>query len=173
MARKPKLISAPTARGGGGGNTWQQMKGTMFAYSPDDGPIGPMPDGVQTQTFEAPDDINYERMVTERERELGLPAEFTRVSGSAYQPPVYDPGPVTYVERAIPSITPIADLTPLPDRFSLAVERKGDMWKVTAPTVHTGLWKAGEDLPQVVHEALAALAEMVRIDGVVAKGRRK
>lgn len=171
MARKPKLISAPTARGGGGSNTWRQMKGTMFAYSPEDGPIGAMPDGVQAQAFEAPDDINYERMIAERERELGLPAEPTGVRGSAYQTPVYDPGSITYVDRV--AAAPIADLTPLPDRFSLAVERKGDMWKVTAPTVHTGLWKAGEDLPQVVHEALAALAEMVRIDGVVAKGRRK
>lgn len=173
--RKPRLISAPPASGGGGGHTWKQFSGTMGALEAD-GPIGTMhlPSPPDT-AFEAPDDLNYERMIAERERELGLPPtpQPSAVTGAAYTPS-YLPGPVVQARVPPPSITPIADLTSLPDQFALSVERKGDMWKVTAPTVHTGLWKAGEDLPQVVHEALASLAEMVSIDGIVsAKGRRK
>lgn len=173
MARKPRLISAPTARGGGGGNTWRQQSGTMFAYSSEDGPIGTIPGSNEPEAaFEAPDDGNYERMIAERERELGLPTGPPGVRGSAYQTPVYEPVP--YERLPSPSVTFIADLTALPDRFSLTVERKADgVWKLTAPGVHSGLWKAGTSLPDVVNEALASLAEMVRIDGVVAKGRRK
>ena len=176
MARKPKLISAPTARGGGGANTWHQQAGTMFAYSAEDGPIGNIAgEPAAPAAFEAPDDLNYERMIAEREAELGLSSRANGVAGAAHipTPSYYEPGPVTYQERPPPAPTPIADLTSLPDQFALAIERKGEMWKVTAPTVHTGLWKAGTNLPDVVNEALAALAEMVRIDGVVAKGRRK
>lgn len=179
MARKPRVISAPQARGGSDENGWIQRAGTMGNLLPDGGPIGHLPyDTPPDGAFEAPDDVNYDRVIAERERELGLPA--AGVSGAAYQPPVYPgkPGSITYVPdipRFIESPVPLpeADLTPLPDKFSLSIERKDGIWKVTAPSVHPGLWKAGPDLPRVVNEALAALAEMVRIDGVIAKGRRK
>lgn len=141
----------------------------MFAYSAEDGPIGAITDAEPAGTFEAPDDLNFERMVAERERELGLP---NAVSGAAQHAPVYtDPTPV-YTPAYRAPVEP-ADLGSLPDKFTLSVEHKGSVWKITAPSVHTGLWKAGPDLNQVVNEALAALAEMVRIDGIVARGHRK
>lgn len=175
MARKPKLISAPTARGGGGGNTWQQMKGTMFAYSPDDGPIGPMPDGVQTQTFETPDDINYERMITERERELGLPMMMApAVGGAAHQASIL-PDRIAYSQAVpVPVVydVPAADLTSLPAKFELVIERVNESWKITSP-LHVGLWRAGTDLPAVIEEALGALAMMISVDGPKPKGRRR
>lgn len=167
MTRKPKLISAPSARGGGGANTWRQQANTMFAYSEEDGVIGSIQNpALPDVAFEAPEDLNYERMVADRERELGLPAT-----------PHIMPGPVEYYRPPPPPVpvytAPVedADLSGLPEKFSLTIERKNDLWKCTSP-VHGGLWKAGPDLPSVVHEALAALAEMVRIDGIT-KGRRK
>jgi hypothetical protein len=148
---------------------------------PDGAPIGHLPNEIAPDAvFEAPEDLNYDRTVAERERELGLPPEPpTRVTGAAYREPAYAPGGITYVQdlnhvpRYVTPQEPEADLTPLPDKFSLSIERKSDMWKVTSPGVHSGLWKAGPSLPRVVEEALAALAEMVRIDGVATKGRRK
>lgn len=173
MARKPRLISAPPATGGNIENGWKQLSGSMGALSTGQAPIGPIP-GVQVAdtAFEAPEDLNYERMIAEREAELGLPPNPSRVSGAAHRD-AYLPGPVTYQPAPVPAPVPIADLTSLPDRFDLTVERKGEVWKITSPGVHVGLWKAGTDLPEVVHRALASLAEMVSIDGIVAKGRRK
>jgi hypothetical protein len=183
MARKPRVISAPPARGGSMENGWTQLSGSMGALAADQGPIGNIPPtDVPDADFEAPQDLNYDRMIAERERELGLPPEPpTHVTGAAYREPAYagTPGGITYVPdlnqlpRYVTPQEPEADLTPLPDKFSLSIERKSDMWKVTSPGVHSGLWKAGPSLPRVVEEALAALAEMVRIDGVATKGRRK
>ena len=177
MARKPRMISAPPARGGGGGHSWTQLADSMGAFAPDNGAIGAIPGAqVPDTAFEAPEDIDYARMIREREQELGLPANPAPngVSGAASHLDAYMPEPITYVERTQPVFIPTADLTPLPDRFALSIERKADgVWKCTAPGVHGGLWKAGTDLPQVVNEALASLAEMVRIDGLQVKGRRR
>ena len=175
MARKPRLISAPPASGGSTENGWKQLSGTMGALAADQGAIGVIPGmSVPDAAFEAPEDLNYERTIAERERELGLPPTLASngVSGAAYHPPVDRYAPPYRAPDTQPYIPP-ADLSPLPGQFTLSIERKGEMWKVTAPSVHTGLWKAGSDLPQVVNEALASLAEMVSIDGIQTKGRRK
>lgn len=67
-----------------------------------------------------------------------------------------------------------SDLTALPDRFALEIERKpGGMWKVTAPGVHVGLFVAGADLATVLADAPAALANIVSLDGVLAKPRER
>lgn len=179
MARKPRVISAPQARGGSDENGWIQRAGTMGNLLPDGGPIGHLPyDTPPDGAFEAPDDVNYDRVIAERERELGLPA--AGVSGAADQPYVYSgkPGSIAYVrdiprfiESPVPPL-PEADLTPLPDKFELIVERVNGSWKITSP-LHVGLWRAGADLPAVIEEALGALAMMIAVDGPKPKGRRK
>lgn len=177
MARKPRVISAPQARGGSDENGWIQRAGTMGNLLPDGGPIGHLPyDTPPDGAFEAPDDVNYDRVFAERERELGLPAATAPTYYAAPSVPTPRsilPGPISYSEGPLLPMPEPADLTALPDKFSLSIERKDGIWKVTSPGVHGGLWKAGPTLPEVVAEALAALAEMVRIDGVIAKGRRK
>ncbi len=124
-----------------------------------------------TERFEAPEipDTDWARTVAQREAAEGLPV-------------VRSPAPISFiashseVNRALDQMEQRrqslgADLTGLPDRFTLEIERKADRWKVTAPGVHSGLWKSGTDLPAVVDEALAVLAEMVRVDGVAPRPR--
>lgn len=176
MARKPRLISAPPAKGGNIENGWSQLSGTMGALSPDQGPIGNIPAApTRDTTFEAPEDLNYDHMIAEREAALGLPAGTNGVSGAAhYAPIVSDPG------RFDRDLSPYenaphqehVDLTPLPDKFELVIERKGSSWKVTSP-LHVGLWRAGDRLAAVIEEALGALAMMIAVDGPKPKGRRK
>ena len=66
-----------------------------------------------------------------------------------------------------------ADLTGLPERFTLLVEqRPNGFWKVSAPDVHIGLFVAKQDLHEALAEAPGALAQIVRLDGVVTKAAR-
>ncbi len=106
-----------------------------------------------------PDD--WERTIRQREMAEGMASP---TPDQAVAQPRYTPSTAT---------ADLRDLSALPDRFTLAIERKGDAWKVTAPTVHHGLWKAGNDLPSTVNAALNALAEMVSLDGVAATPRRR
>ncbi len=166
MAGRTRLISVPPARGGDDRRGYRQLSGSMGAMMPD--PNAPMNEGVPTERFEAPlaDDAAWQRTVAMREAAEGLPqAQAAPVAQYIPQTP-YIP-PTARADRLN------ADLSTLPDRFALEIERKGERWKVTAPAVHSGLWKAGDDLPTVVEESLAALAEMVGLDGVVAKPRRR
>lgn len=64
------------------------------------------------------------------------------------------------------------DLTGLPEKFALEVERKGDWWKVTAPDVHIGLFVAHQDLLIALADAPGALAQIVRLDGMNPRERK-
>jgi hypothetical protein len=166
MAGRTRLISVPPARGGDDRRGYRQLSGSMGALAPD--PNAPMNEGVPTERFEAAvvADDDWSRTIAMREQAEGLPR--------ANSPTSEWTAPTAQVQ-SLPSrrSQQDADLTSLPDRFCLEVERKLDRWKITASGVHTGLWKSGDDLPETLTEALAALAEMVRLDGVVAKPKRR
>lgn len=77
-------------------------------------------------------------------------------------------------DAALAPPRPPVDLSPLPDRFALEVERKPNgWWIVRAPGVHIGLFVMAEDLAGALSDAPATLAEIVRLDGMVAKGRKR
>lgn len=165
MARKTRLISAPPAKGGNIENGWSQLSGTMGALSPDQGPIGNIPAApTRDTTFEAPEDLNYDHMIAEREAALGLPAESTPA-------PYVGPG-IRYTETStqdqnvvfIPPGAP-PDLDGLPDRFTLLIERKGDWWKITAPQSHIGLFVAHQDIFVALSDVPGSLAQILRLDG--------
>jgi hypothetical protein len=131
-----------------------------------------------TDRFGAPfaDDAKWADEVRQREAAAGLPAVERQINpplvGIDYSPAIsLKPGTVPNGWRGLPREE--ADLSPLPPRFSLEIERKDDRWKVTAPGVHLGLWKSGPDLMVIVGEALATLAEMVGVDGVVPAAKRR
>ena len=84
-----------------------------------------------------------------------------------------------YVEAARPQPqapvrSPPADLSSLPDRFALEVERKEDgTWIVRAPAIHVALFVAGHDLAHALAEAPGRLADIVRLDGEQPKRRKR
>ena len=110
----------------------------------------------------------WEQELKRRERAAGLPES----SQSANEPlPV--PGPGRYVERTpTPSIERVTDITGLPERFTLEIERKGEWWKITAPTVHVGLFVAHQDLIVALSDAPGALAAILRLDGELPRPKR-
>ncbi len=166
MARTVRIVSVP--RGGtktlGGGTSMRILAGSMGA-SPTTSPVGESLTPGVSEPFEAPleDDRDFAREIAQREAALGLPPS---------APPMvrYDP-----LRAVMPreSSSATADLSSLPPRFALEIERKDDRWKVTAPGVHLGLWKSGPDLHAVVDEALATLAEIVRVDGPTPAPKRR
>lgn len=65
---------------------------------------------------------------------------------------------------------PTADLTGLPDRFTLEIGQKPDgWWVITAPAHHVGLFVAGQDLLETLTSAPGALAQILRLDGAQPK----
>lgn len=174
MAGKTRLISAPPARGGDDRRGYIQLSGSMGAMAPS--PNDPPPSNGAAEKFESDvvPDTAWERTVAMREMQEGL-----RATAQTQHPP-YEPDAAHTNSLIFPSpvkTTPVKhiDLSSLPERFQLEIERKGDRWKITAPAVHNGLWKSGEDLSATMGEALATLAEMVRLDGIqpaVKRGRK-
>ena len=152
----------------------------MGALAADQGPIGNIPAmGAPDTSFEAPE-VDYGRMIAERERELGLAAELpAAVSGSAYYAPAEHYTPPSRHQDDPPYAPPSApaapvDLSGLPERFTLLVERKGDWWKITAPQSHIGLFVAHQDLFVALSDVPGSLAQILRLDGEVpAKATRK
>lgn len=113
------------------------------------------------------DNDAWARELAQREAAAGLP-----VAPSA----AWLPGPVEYV--APPPAHSVSrvptDLSALPDRFSLEIERKPDgWWVVRAPGVHVGLFVAHQDLTVALADAPGALAGIVRLDGVVSKKKTR
>ena len=85
-------------------------------------------------------------------------------------------GPMTYVADGVPLPLPRdpTDLSLLPDRFTLDIERKLDgWWVVRAPAVHIGLFVAAQDLADALARAPDDLAAIVRLDGVVPAVEKK
>jgi hypothetical protein len=125
---------------------------------------------------------DWAESLARREAAAGLPATAGGGEGAPerYGTPAWqraaDAPNIVEVLEAIPRPVPRppADLSPLPDRFTLQVERKPDgWWIVTAPGVHIGLFVAAPDLPGALADAPATLAQIVRLDGIVARGRRR
>lgn len=121
--------------------------------------------------FETPqlDDAAWAQDVRRRELAMGIASGPARVSGADQTAPAVRPD---IIERFVPSVA-VYDLSPLPDNFELRIERRGDRWKVTAPGVHSGLWKSGVDLVQTMDAAITALAEMIRLDGPLPAPRKR
>ena len=127
----------------------------------------PMPDG--NRLADGPDD-DWAGEIARREAAAGVATAAVAAPAALNPDYVYDfPARVAATRERPP-----ADLTPLPDRFALDVERKPDgWWVVRAPGVHPGLFCAHQDLATALSEAPEMLAEIVRLDGVVArKGKR-
>lgn len=125
----------------------------------------PVPSLLEEQPVELPageSDAAYAHMIAQREALEGLPQP------ESIPEPIPNFRPFLRREPEPPRQTQRRqfDFQALPDQFVLNVERKGDSWKITSPA-HIGLWKAGHDLPVVVQDALAALAEMIALDGPV------
>ena len=137
------------------------------------------------EAFEPGSDVgdDWVRQVAAREAAAGLPAEplpggppprrstpaqefGTSGTGFDYYT---DKDSVRRVEfRASP------DLSPLPSKFALDIERKDDgWWVIRAGRVHPGLFVAGADLGDALAEAVGKLAEIVRLDGERPVGRKK
>jgi hypothetical protein len=156
---KARLISAgkvPPVFSDRGSLRWAAGSGNLGA-APEAILADVMPDPVRDPAPDAVPDDNWAETIRRREAaegmtaipELALPL---RPPGAAYVP-------------AAPS-----DLTPLPDRFTLDIERKPDgWWIVRAPTVHIGLFIAHQDLATALADAPGALAAIVRLDGQVPK----
>lgn len=176
MPRKIRLIESP--RGGaiqtGQHSHIQFMAGSMGA-SPLPGNDAPL----TNERFEAPiqDDAAWEQQVRERELAEGMEAaNFTPQS----PPPERFDGFQIVTRTPSPARPPWSDpptppdISGLPTTFALDVEQKPDgTWKVTAPGVHVGLFVADRDLGAALSRAPGVLAEIVRLDGVVAKPRAR
>ena len=169
MVGRTRLISAPAARGQSAHGNWKQVMGSMGALTSE---------GVDTsvnqttEKFEAavvPDE-DWARTVAMREAAEGI----QRLAQTTQPPHAASYSEVDAELNKLPMArrSLSADLSSLPAKFALEIEHKGDRWKVTAPGVHSGLWKSGEDLPSVVEEALAVLAEMMRLDGPTPAAKR-
>ena len=110
--------------------------------------------------------------IAQREAALGLPPEPESVPATFdFQPPrSILPGRMEYVSRPLRQESP--DLTDLPDRFSLDIERKGSLWVVRAPSVHVALFVSHDDLVEALAAAPGRLAEIVGVDGIVPAKRK-
>lgn len=182
MARKARMISAPA-----GGTTQLGQHTSMRLLAGSMGaPMQPMPGDapLTNERFEAPlqDDAAWEQQVRARELAAGLPAAAPAPEREYYDesPAPPRPGSLTYVNdpASLPRYVsaPLAppDLSGLPPTFTLDVEQKPDgTWKVTAPGVHVGLFVADRDLGAALSRAPGVLAEIVRLDGVVAKPKMR
>lgn len=191
MTRKARMIASPP--GGtvqlGQHTSMRLLAGSMGA------PVQPMPgdEPLTSERFEAPtqDDAAWEQQLRQREMAEGMeaatfvpqPPAPTRFSGiSTADPEYYDdppvrPASITYAPDMMsrPAAPPVRiDLSGLPGTFTLEVEQKPDgTWKITAPGVHVGLFVADRDLGAALSRAPGVLAEIVRLDGVVAKPRTR
>lgn len=166
MAGRTRLISVPPARGGDDRRGYRQLSGSMGATMVPN-PGAAMNEGAPAEQFEAavvPDD-DWSRTIAMREQAEGLPRASPSTIWNA---------PTAQVQ-SLPTPrydAPQADLTSLPDHFELVIERKNGSWKLTSP-LHGGLWRAGNDLPTVINDGLAALAVMIAVDGPQPKPRTR
>jgi hypothetical protein len=178
MARKARMISAPAGgtRQLGQHTSMRLLAGSMGA------PSQPMPgdEPLTNERFEAPaqDNTAWEQQVRMREMAEGIPeqargdAEEERAALSERLK--YTPLPAYDTLAHIKTIHSATDLSGLPGTFTLEVEQKPDgTWKVTAPGVHVGLFVADRDLGAALSRAPGVLAEIVRLDGVVARPKAR
>lgn len=109
--------------------------------------------------------------------ELVRERKTTLVATGAPTPKSILPGSISYAEGPVQAIArkpTTAPLTSLPDRFTLDIERKPDgWWKITAPSVHTGLFIARQDLADALADTPEALAEILRLDGPLPQAKRR
>jgi hypothetical protein len=159
----------------GDGRSMRMVAGSMGAAQPQGGPEPAFVDtAMEPGSGAALDNDAYARMVRQREAAEGLP-EVAAPQVEYVTPPMLAPplasGGITFADRLS---QPRADLSPLPERFSLDIERKPDgWWVVRAPGVHIGLFVAHQDLTAALADAPGALAGIVRLDGLVTARRRR
>lgn len=176
MART-KLISAPRATGNSAQGSWRQLSGSMGALAPEH---LTETENQSAEKFEAAvvPDADWERTVAQREAQEGIqhlaqtqhppyPKEMNIEMGIAGRPETH------YTQRVVVEDKPKEDLSSLPDKFTLLIERKPDgWWKITAPDSHVGLYVAYPDLNIALQDAPGALAQILRLDGVVPAAKR-
>lgn len=169
---RTKLISAPRATGNSAQGSWRQLSGSMGAIAPEHITES---ENQSTEKFEAAvvPDADWERTIAQREAKEGI----QRLARTQH-PPFKDPNILLGPDRMAGAIytqpaKPTEDLSSLPDKFTLLIERKPDgWWKVTAPDSHVGLYVAYPDLNIALQDAPGALDQILRLDGIVPAAKR-
>ena len=135
---------------------------------------GASPRPTSTAQTQEEDHATWEAEVKRREarEKIAVPVSALRpTAGSGGV--IYTPGGISYVPMVTTPKAAQTDMTGLPNSFDLHIELKPDgWWKVTAPTVHAGLFVSNKDLLTALVEAPGLLAQIVRLDGVQVKTRR-
>jgi len=173
MAAKVRPVRAATPppgnliRTGAGDMGYRFMAGSMGAAATIE---------VPPTKFEAAPELTAEQ-IAERERAAGIEPEGVPPA-AAYGPPgrpvvaPFQPGPVQFVSP--PRREPVTDLSGLPQRFTLDVERKENgWWVVRSPALHAGIFVAREDICDALAEAPGIIAEILRLDGEQPAKRRR
>ena len=178
MAAKVRPVRAATPppgnliRTGDGNRGYRFESGSIGAWQT----IEPPP-----TRFEAAPELTAEQ-IAERERAAGIEPEGVPPA-AGYAPvgrPIEDPanwnalqpGPVQLVSS--PRRAPVTDLSGLPQRFTLDVERKENgWWVVRSPALHAGIFVAREDICDALAEAPGIIAEILRLDGEQPAKRRR
>lgn len=178
MARHTKLVRGPAAglvRTGAGSSGYKITAGSMGAAVMAPNPQADLPQGDTAFEPEAPvavSDDAWAQTLAAREAAEGLASAPEERDDRFYREP-----PGAYERRGgLPAHQPRApaDLTGLPERFSLEIETKPDgWWVVRAPEVHVGLFIAHQDLLLAIADAPVALAAILRLDGLVPKEKRR
>lgn len=177
MAGKVRAVRTPPAslvQTGEMNKGYRFMSGSMGAATP------PPP---QDAAFEAAIELTPEE-IRRREEAVGLPLEPESVPPASainygilanqLDAAEWNRGASSIPMRPRGWQSPDINLSSLPDRFTIEVERKGNVWVVRAPAVHQALFVADGDLVEALSQAPGRLAEIVNVDGIVpAKGRKK
>lgn len=171
----------------GPGSSMRLISGSMGAPAATTNTPAPLGD----TKFETPmDDAAMAREIARREVAEGLTPSSTFSSVAQRPvPPIQDPnillgpeqplfvGTTAYYRLegdSLRYVGPNADLSSLPERFTLDIERKAaGSWVVRAPSVHVSLFVANEDLTTALANAPAALAAILALDGPVPAQKKR
>ena len=165
-------------------------RGTIRMVGAPGQPLAPTPPPPAPTNFapmtptETPDD-QWEAEVKRRELTAGIPAAAVPGGSAGTLARIHeqsggldgvmdDPRGRPVLDHHADEPAALVDLSALPDKFNLQVERKKNgWWKVTAPEVHTGLFLSHQDLLRALAAAPITLAQIVQIDGTLPLDKRK
>lgn len=138
--------------------------------------LGPQPvvhDRMEPGAADLPHDA-WEQEIRRREAGAGMAAAAS-TSAEALKQMSGGIGNNYEVRRAPANMaaTDPPNLDGLPTKFTVEVEQKSDgIWKITAPSVHVGLWIADRDLGAALYKVPVALAAILQVDGTKPAARR-